>query len=266
MSEFRLDSIARTLRRWIARSPAQLRLRDLVLDVGRRKLFVYREDLARRYLRGSGIEIGAMALPMRVPPSVQVHQLDRMSRAELIESEGPAMRGVGADPEHIVEIDIVDDAATLAKVSDASVHFVVANHVLEHLEDPIGALQNMIRVLRPGGTLLLTLPDPAHSFDARRPPTSVAHLLADHEHGPEVSRAAHYREWAQLIEGVPADRVDARAAEFAEQDARHHFHVWRLSDFLTLLLAIDLPAEVIHAQSYLKEFAVVMRRGGTTRP
>ena len=40
-------------------------------------------------------------------------------------------------------VDVVDDAQTLATFPDESVDFVIANHVLEHLEDPIGALENV---------------------------------------------------------------------------------------------------------------------------
>jgi SAM-dependent methyltransferase len=250
------------LRRIVARSRAQLRLRDLVLAIGRRNLFVHREDLARRYLAGDGIEIGAMAMPQRVPPGVVVRQVDRMSREELIRVEGPVMRAVGDDPQRIPEIDVVDDAATLRSFADGSVGFVIANHVLEHLEDPIGALQTMLRVIRPGGVLFLTLPDANWTFDAPRERTTVAHLLADHEQGPEVSRTAHYAEWARFIEGIGEEGVPARVAQFAADDARHHFHVWRLADFLALLVAIDLPAEIVHAQAHLREFAVILRRLG----
>jgi predicted SAM-dependent methyltransferase len=247
-------------RRLAGRSPAQLRFRDVVLRAGKRNPWVVREDLARRYIVGSGIEIGALTTPLRVPPGVRVRHVDRMSREDLIGAEGPALVSAGLDPADIPDIDAVEDAAQLAGLADASVDFVIANHVLEHLEDPIEALHNALRVIRPGGILLLTLPDARHTFDARRAPTTVEHLVADHEDGPHTSRRAHYEEWARLIEGVPEAQVAARADEFARADARHHFHVWRLESFLAILLAVPFPAELIHAQAYLAEFAVVLRR------
>src|SRR5215212_7552941 len=36
-----------------------------------------REDAARRYLRGSGVEVGALHLPLRVPRTVTVRYVDR---------------------------------------------------------------------------------------------------------------------------------------------------------------------------------------------
>ena len=256
----RVRDLVATGRRLVTRSRASLRLRDLVLRIGKRNVWVTREDLARRYVSGQGIEIGALTAPLRVPPGVVVRHVDRMSRADLIRTHGPELTAAGSDPQAIPEISVVQDAETLSGIADRSLDFVIANHVLEHLEDPIGMLQSLVRVLRPGGVLLLTLPDPRHSFDARRPPTTVEHLLRDHAQGPAISRQAHYEEWARLIEGVAPDRVAQRAAEFARADARHHFHVWRLADFLALLSAVALPAELVHAQAYLREFAVVLRR------
>jgi predicted SAM-dependent methyltransferase len=255
-----LQTGIRSARRVIGRSPAQLRFRDLVMRAGKRNMWVVREDLARRYLHGEGIEIGALTSPLRVPPGVIVHHVDRMSRADLIAHEGPTIVAAGNNPNKIPDITVVDDAARLSRFADQTLDFVIANHVLEHLEDPIGALTNMLRVVRPRGVLLLTLPDPRYTFDARRPVTTVEHAKDDHVNGPHVSRQQHYEEWARLIEGLPEPAIESRVAEFARNDARHHFHVWRLPDFLALLLDTPLPAELVHAQAYLREFAVVLRR------
>ena len=233
------------------------------MRAGKRNIWVVREDLARRYIHGEGIEIGALTSPLRVPPGVTVHHVDRMSRADLIAHEGPALIAAGNDPNEIPEIATIDDAATLSSFADQTVDFVIANHVLEHLEDPIAALTNMLRVIRPGGVLLLTLPDPRYTFDAGRPITTVEHAIDDHKHGPQRSRQTHYEEWARLIEGLPEPAIEARVAEFARSDARHHFHVWRLRDFIALLLGTELPAELVHAQAYLREFALVLRRTGS---
>jgi SAM-dependent methyltransferase len=55
--------------------------------------------------------------------------------------------------------------------------------MLEHVEDPIAALEHQLRVLKPGGTLYLTLPDARSSFDSPRQRTTVEHLLRDHRDG-----------------------------------------------------------------------------------
>jgi SAM-dependent methyltransferase len=246
----------------IVRSRPYRRLRDVALRAHRDDMWVVREDLARLHLEGDGIEIGALGSPLRVPPGVGVRYVDRLDRAGLLREEGPCSVALGMDAARIREPDIVDDAATLATLADGEVDFVVANHVLEHLEDPIGALENWLRVVRPRGVVLLTLPDARHTFDVARERTSVEHLLRDHREGPAVSRRAHYEEWARTIECRPEEGVPARVAEFERSDARHHFHNWELGHFLDLLRTVGLPCEIVEARAYSIEFAVVLRKTG----
>jgi predicted SAM-dependent methyltransferase len=252
----------RDLKRRAARSTVHLMFRDLALGVGRFNPYVVREDLARRYLTGCGIEIGAGTFPLRVPPDVKVRYVDRFDRATLLSRVGGDFLGPDLDPELIPEIDVVDDAQQLAEFADASADFVIANHVLEHIEDPIGALKHFQRVTRPGGVVVLTIPDARHTFDAQRARTTVEHLLRDHREGPENSRQHHYEEWATYIEGIGEEGHGARSAEYAASDAHHHFHVWELEDFLALLYAINLDCDVIHAQANGREFAIILRKHG----
>ena len=51
------------------------------------------------------------------------------------------------------------DAQFLATVPDDSVDFIHSSHCLEHLVDPFEGLKNWLRVLKPGGHLVVTVPD-----------------------------------------------------------------------------------------------------------
>jgi SAM-dependent methyltransferase len=236
------------------------RLRDVLLKVDVDGRFALREDLARRYLSGTGIEIGAGYWPLRVPPGVVVRHVDYLSREGLAEASAVWGAEAGLDPNAIPRIDVIDDAERLVEFADATEDFVVANHFLEHTEDPIGTLENMLRVVRAGGIVFLMLPDARRSWDAQRPRTTVEHLLRDHREGPHWSRREHYEEWARYIEGVGEDGIAARADEFASEGAKHHFHVWDLEDFVALLRALDLPCELELAQANHAEFAVILRK------
>jgi SAM-dependent methyltransferase len=250
--------------RYIATTGLRRRVRDVLLaprrGAARRRVFVAREDLARRYLSGSGIEIGALGFPLRVPPGVAVRYVDHLPREELIAFNRRSFELAHIDAQAIPPVDVVDDGGTLPTFADASLDFVIANHVLEHIEDPVDALANWLRVLRGGGVLFLSLPDARRTYDAPRERTSVEHVLRDHREGPQTSRREHYEEWARILDAVPAERVAARAEEFAAEDARHHFHVWELEGFLALLHTLALPCDLELAQANEAEFAVVLRR------
>ena len=98
---------------------------------------------------------------------------------------------------------------------------------VQTLDVPLLALENMLRVVRPGGVVFLSLPDKRHTFDAARPVTNFEHILKDYRKGPETGREAHYREWIELVENIPAAESDARL-HFLMNVSNYpiHFHVW----------------------------------------
>jgi SAM-dependent methyltransferase len=51
------------------------------------------------------------------------------------------------------------DAQLLATVPDTSLDFAHSSHCLEHMRDPREALKHWLRVLRPGGHLVVMIPD-----------------------------------------------------------------------------------------------------------
>jgi len=229
--------------------------RDRVLGRGEPDLKVVREDLAVRYLRGSGIEIGALNFPMRVPPGVHVRYVDRQSGEELRAEYGAMYPGVP-----IVAPDVLDDGERLATFADGSLDFVIANHMLEHTEDPVGTLRHHVRVLRPGGVLFLALPHPVHTFDAPRERTTVEHVLRDHAEGPERSRRGHYEDWARNVREVAEDDLPEYVRTLEAERANIHFHVWEPQGFLAMIAAAELPATLECLLRTGHEYVVILRR------
>jgi SAM-dependent methyltransferase len=258
-----MHAVAR--RKWMR---AKLAVRRIVIPSERRHVAV-RRRLANRYLRGEGIEIGALHLPLPLPRGAHARYVDRMG-IEGLRTHYPELNAYD-----LVSPDIVEDGESLASLADGSVDFVVANHLIEHCQDPIGTLRVYARVLREDGVLYLAAPDRRRTvFDRRREETSLEHLLRDHSEGPEWSRATHYEEWTRLAIGVPSDEVAEHAAALEAQDYSIHFHTFTLTSFLALLLhcreAYGLPFEVLASETNDHEFIVIARRAasagaGTTR-
>ena len=191
-----------------------------------------RKILSCAFINGKGIEIGALHNPLSVAPGVEVKYLDHLGKTDLYDHY-PELR------EHeLVEVDIIDNGETLKSVADESQDFIIANHFIEHCEDPILALKNIFRVLKTRGILYMAVPDKRFTFDRERAETPLSHFWKDHQRGPEISRKEHYVEWvtiAQKNKGETPEETELRIENLVKQKYSIHFHVWTGESFLQFL-------------------------------
>ena len=75
----------------------------------------------------------------------------------------------------------VCEGGSLEGIPASSYDLVLSSHCLEHMANPLQALQGWKRVLKTGGCILLVLPHKDGTFDWKRPVTPVAHLIQDYE-------------------------------------------------------------------------------------
>jgi SAM-dependent methyltransferase len=241
--------------------PARVARRALTLHRAVRpgRVVSARVRIANRYLSGDGIEIGALHNPLPLPRSARVRYVDRLPVSEL-RAHYPEL-----EREPLVHVDILDNGERLATIPDSSLDFVVANHFLEHTEDPVRTLLNVFRVLRPEGVLYLAVPDKRYTFDIDRPVTPFEHLMRDFDEGPHVSRRDHFEEWVRLVDSLPEDEVPRRVEQLLEQDYSIHYHVWTQREALELLtvvrqrLKLDFDIELMEQIEH--EVVFVMRKG-----
>jgi SAM-dependent methyltransferase len=218
-----------------------------------------RADIARAYIRGAGIEIGALHRPLRVPAGTRVTYVDRLW------TPGLRMHYPELARHRLAPMDVVDDGERLGQFGDATQDFVIANHFLEHCQDAIGAIRNFFRVLKTNGVLYLAVPDGRYTFDSRRPVTPLAHLVRDHEEGPEWSRRQHFEDWARYVQGAeePAE-IARQAAYLMSTDYSIHYHVWTQRE-LQELLAFVRRRQPFDVELFLKRkyevVAVVTKTG-----
>jgi len=116
----------------------------------------------------------------------------------------------------LTEPTIVAPADDLRPLAAGSQKFVICNHVLEHMRDPIGALREWLRVLETGGILYVSIPSRDNPHDRARPITTFEHILEDAggrgRRGSDVDRAAYF-EWTRSVHG--GHWTPAQCDEFA---------------------------------------------------
>jgi len=225
-----------------------------------------RDFASRRYLRGQGIEIGALHRPLALYEGATAKYVDRLS-TEDVRRYYP---DVGDKPQ--VNVDIVDDAETLATIADESVAFVIANHMLEHTRNPIATVRNFLRVTEPGGILFMAIPDKRYTFDIDRNVTPFAHIREDYLHGPERSDRQHYEEWARFVRKFGSEEeIQLQAEKMLGERQNIHFHVWTYPEIVEMFASMrrefgfpfDIEAAIINDD----EVVTVLRKDrGTPAP
>lgn len=217
-----------------------------------------RDIIGFQYLEGEGIEIGALHNPLRVRSSCKVRYVDNAQATDA------KKRFYDVFSKRMARVDILDDGEHLGSIADNSQDFVVANHFIEHCQNPIGAIRNMLRVLKDGGILYLAIPDKRYTFDRVRPSTTFEHLVRDDEMGPSHSRSEHLREWAALIEGVQGEgALRSRINELSQFAFTIHYHVWNQAELFTLISSLRemSPFEVEMTFKRKNETIFVLRKG-----
>ncbi len=177
---------------------------------------------------------------------------------------GLRTRNVGLSPEHdpidhdffrqsqlencgqVAPIHIAADAADIPLPND-STDFVLHSHVWEHLLDPLRALEEWVRVTRPGGYIFVIVPkhDAADS-DRGRPVSSLSSLVAHYEQSrrtpkdakpPGSSRGHHTVFSLELLREIgrwfnrshfQARLEEVAAAETDDKVGNGHTIVWRV--------------------------------------
>lgn len=92
----------------------------------------------------------------------------------------------------------ISEATDLSEIATEHYDFLLSSNCLEHIANPIKALLEWKRVIKPGGALVLVLPNKKSNFDHRRPATQFDHLLDDYTHDVGEDDLTHLDEILRL--------------------------------------------------------------------
>ena len=219
--------------------------------------YIKRNQIVQEYITGVGIEIGALHNPIFIPPTATIRYVDKFSREQL-RQHYPELAN-----KPLVDVDVITDGEALESIEDRSQDFVVANHFLEHCQNPLLAIENMFRVLKQSGILYIALPDKRYSFDIARPITPYEHLVQDYTQGSEISRNEHFKEWVKLVNHVTDEyEIRRQVEDLIRMDYSIHFHVWTQNEMIELVLHLkkQFKFEVELIYRNINEMIFVLRK------
>lgn len=217
-----------------------------------------RKRIAYDWLSGNGIEIGALHNPLPTNHETNVTYVDRMGNEELVCQYSDLSDRV------LAPVDIVDDGEFLLSIDDRSQDFVIANHILEHCINPIGALQTWLRVLKFGGIAYIAVPDKRFTFDYKRATTTWNHFLDDSRETDESSHEAHYIDWLKNVIKTPEKESEDALAHLLRIRYSIHFHTWTaitLRDFFRKCQAdLGFPISICEFEKNGSELITILKK------
>jgi SAM-dependent methyltransferase len=195
--------------------------------------------LATKYLdKLHGIEIGAS--------TQNSFFLKRSVNVDFSDEQGGLWQEKNCEPATVNIVAFGDDLP----FKDNTLDYVLTSHVIEHFFDPVKALREWHRVIKPGGYIFIIAPHKDRTFDKPREVTPVAELL-DRSRGrikmsdyarpvdPALEKAgkAKFGPDYTLPPQVLLRRGAAPEEGWVRYDAddHHHWSVWRTDDMVDLV-------------------------------
>lgn len=248
-----------------------------------------RIDKILRDLRrdGRGLEFGPSHNPV-APKSAgfRVETVDHLDRDGLIEK----YRNHGVNLDRIETVDHVWTGQPLTELirDHGQYDWIIASHVIEHVPDFVGFINQCATLLKPDGLLSLAVPDLRYSFDCMRWPSTTGDLIQAHldkrsRHAP--GKVFDYfttvvKRDGNIVWGDPGpgDYASVHTFEQAEQLMREaietdkycDFHTWVFSPTSFRLALADLRrlgmlelGEISLLDTVSGEFHVTLGRGAS---
>ncbi|MGA7218560.1 MAG: methyltransferase domain-containing protein [Candidatus Sulfotelmatobacter sp.] len=195
---------------------------------------------------------------------------DRIGSLDNCNFSSQTMWSTHADAYHFSRLrppgkNIIADGSDISTVADHTYDFVLSSHNLEHFANPVKALLEWKRITRQQGALILVLPDYRRSFDHRRAPTPVSHMLEDYTKKTGEDDATHLPEVLRLhdiardgtLQTHTLEELRARSMNNLSNRILHH-HVFDENNSVELLAAVGL--EVLAVEPALPYHIFIVSR------
>lgn len=221
---------------------------------------------ALEFLTGNGIELGACHSPCPMPVGSTVTYCDRFDpeEAKKLWSELANAELVGVDK----KLDVNSEG--LSAFEAESLDFAIFNNGLQQVANPIAVVEELFRVTKPGGHVVVSVPDKRFTFEASRTVTPWDHLLDEYLRKVTEVSDAHYVDLLSiyaptfLLMGVAV--IDSKLRDFRRRC--EHAHVWDTEGFRDFArraqrvsdVSAELVLEVTGEETMSEYFAIYRKK------
>lgn len=146
----------------------------------------------------------------------------------------------------------ITEGTNLSQINDNTYNFVLSSNNLEHIANPVKALLEWKRVIKPGGIIILVLPRKESNFDHSRPITTFEHVKDDYENKLTEEDLTHLNEILELHDlkrdphGGSAENFKKRCLKNFENRCLHH-HVFDIELLNQIMNFIEMKVIISYS-------------------
>lgn len=215
--------------------------------------FFYRNAIQSKL----GLEVGGPSFGFTKKGFLPVYdvakQVDGCNFSKNTVWEGSISEGLHYKYGNKIGYQYIADAADLSVIPDSTYDFILSSHSVEHIANPIKALCEWQRVLKPEGIIIMVVPHKDLTFDHNRPVTTIEHLVQDFTNGVTERDETHFEEVIKLHDiqkdaGISdPDSLKVRTADNYNNRCVHH-HIFNTP--LLVQLAHYMQWQILDVQTF----------------
>ena len=128
----------------------------------------------------------------------------------------------------------ITDATDLTQIHDNTYDFILSSNNIEHIANPMKAMEQCMLKLKPNGVLVMVVPRKEVNFDHKRETVKFTHLLDDYNNCIDEHDLTHLDEILELHD-LPIDPPAGTFEQFKERSLKNyenrclHHHVFNLN-------------------------------------
>jgi SAM-dependent methyltransferase len=128
----------------------------------------------------------------------------------------------------------IHEAVDLHDIASDKYDFLISSNCLEHIANPIKAMLEWVRIIKPNAMILLILPNKDYCFDHNRTVTLYSHLKEDYDKNTGEDDLTHideimaFHDFSMDVQAGTLEYFKARSLKNYENRTLHH-HVFDLN-------------------------------------
>lgn len=171
-----------------------IKLRTVILKSKKIKNFKKYKEI---FFDKNGIEIGGPSIlfSTRIPIYQIVKNLDGINfSGETLWEKSLINNGRYFYYKNRVGTQYISEATDLMHIKSDSYDFLITSNCLEHVANPLKAIEEWLRVIKNQGDILLVVPNKKNNFDHKRKITKFEHLIEDYQKNVDEKDLTHLPE------------------------------------------------------------------------